>query len=94
MNWKFWQRPKIEQRAAGMGFTAEIMAARESWIAGRTGLGELTATVQSCVSLWENAFAIASEKKKRLNVVAFRANTPASPSGRPSHIPNATSTTG
>jgi hypothetical protein len=35
------------------------MAARESYISGRRGIGELTGTVQSCVSLWENAFAIA-----------------------------------
>jgi hypothetical protein len=35
------------------------MAARESYISGASGIGELTATVQSCVSLWENAFALA-----------------------------------
>jgi phage portal protein BeeE len=41
------------------GFTASILAARESYISGRSGLAELTATVQACVSLWEGAFALA-----------------------------------
>ena len=59
-----WQRifgrgEAQERRSSGSGFTAEIMAARQSYIAGRSGLGELTATVQACVSLWEAAFAIA-----------------------------------
>jgi hypothetical protein len=53
------REPKVETRAAGSGFTAEIMAARESYIAGRRGLAELTGTVQACVSLWEGAFALA-----------------------------------
>jgi hypothetical protein len=51
--------PAVEKRSSGAGFTAAIMAARESYIAGRAGLGELTATVQACVSLWEHAFALA-----------------------------------
>ena len=50
---------QYEKRSAGSGFTAEIMAARESYIAGRRGIAELTATAQSCVSLWEGAFALA-----------------------------------
>ena len=29
------------------------MAARESYISGRRSIGELTATAQSCISLWE-----------------------------------------
>lgn len=49
----------VETRSSGAGYTAEIMAARDSYLAGRTGLGELTATVQSCVSLWEGAMALA-----------------------------------
>jgi hypothetical protein len=56
--WLF-RRNKTEKRSAASGFTAEIMAARESYISGRSGIGELTATVQSCVSMWENAFALA-----------------------------------
>lgn len=55
----FKRAPKIEKRASASGFTAEIIAARESYISGRRGLAELTATAQSCVSLWENGFAIA-----------------------------------
>lgn len=56
--WPF-RKKVVEKRSAAIGFTAEIMAARESYISGRSGVGELTATVQTCVSLWENAFAIA-----------------------------------
>ena len=33
------QAPKVETRAAASGFTAEIMAARESYISGRRGVG-------------------------------------------------------
>ncbi len=51
--------PAVEKRSTGSGYTAAIMAARESYIAGRSGLAEATATVQGCVSLWENAFALA-----------------------------------
>lgn len=57
-DWLF-KRDKVEKRSAGSGFTAEIMAARESYISGRRGIAELTATAQSCVSLWEGAFALA-----------------------------------
>ena len=51
--------PIVEKRASGWGYTAQILAAREAYISGRSGLGELTATVQSCVSLWEGALSIA-----------------------------------
>ncbi|MBP6738204.1 MAG: phage portal protein [Rhodobacteraceae bacterium] len=57
-NWLF-KRPGPEKRSSGAGHTAAIMAARESYISGSSGIGELTATVQSCVSLWEGAFALA-----------------------------------
>ncbi|ARQ01704.1 phage portal protein [Pseudorhodoplanes sinuspersici] len=50
---------KIEKRSAGSGFTAEIIQAREAYISGRRGIAELTATAQSCVSLWENGFTLA-----------------------------------
>lgn len=50
---------EVEKRAAASGFTAEIMSARESYIAGRRGIAELTATAQSCISLWEGCFALA-----------------------------------
>ncbi len=57
--WPFRRKPRIEKRASGSGFTAEIVAAREFYISGRRGIGELTATAQACISLWENGFAIA-----------------------------------
>ncbi len=57
MIWPF--KKKTETRSAASGFTAEIMAARESYISGRTGIGELTATAQSCVSMWENGLSMA-----------------------------------
>lgn len=46
-----------ETRSSGAGYTAEIMAARASYIAGQSGQGEMTSTVQSCVALWEGALA-------------------------------------
>lgn len=58
MRWP-WQKKQIEKRASASGFTAEIIAARESYISGRRGVGELTATVQGCIGLWENAFTLA-----------------------------------
>jgi phage portal protein BeeE len=50
-------RRKAETRSSGMGYTAQVMAARASYIAGTSDLGELTSTVQSCISLWEGALA-------------------------------------
>ncbi len=38
------------------------MAARGSYISGVAGLGELTAAVQSCVSLWEGGLVLADVK--------------------------------
>lgn len=58
--WPF--KRKEEKRSAASGFTAEIMAARESYISGRSGIGQLTATVQSCVSLWEGGLSLADVK--------------------------------
>lgn len=59
--WPF-KRKKVETRATGSGFTAEIMAAREAYISGRRGIGELTATVQAAVSLWEGALSLSDVK--------------------------------
>ncbi len=64
-----WIRNKLrapETRSSGSGYTAAIMVARQSYISGFSGIGELTATVQSCVSLWENAFALADVKGTEL----------------------------
>lgn len=58
MWWPF-KRKETETRAVGSGFTAEIMAARESWISGTRGTAELTATAQSCISLWEHGLSLA-----------------------------------
>lgn len=58
MNLKFWKKDEPEKRSAGEGYTSAILAARESWISGQSGLAELTATVQSTVSLWEHCLSI------------------------------------
>ncbi|MFQ8432504.1 hypothetical protein [Amaricoccus sp. W119] len=42
------------------------MAARQSYISGASGLGELTATVQACVSLWESGLSLADVKGSNL----------------------------
>ncbi|HMN37206.1 MAG TPA: phage portal protein [Hyphomicrobium sp.] len=47
-----------EKRSSSSGFTAEIIAAREAYVSGRRGIAELTATAQSCISMWENCFAL------------------------------------
>ncbi len=58
--WPFGRRAEpVEKRAHASGFTAEVMAARESYTAGRRGIGELTATTQACISLWENGLSLA-----------------------------------
>ena len=60
LGWLFKRTTRApERRASGAGYTADIMAARASYITGGSGIGELTATVQSCISLWESAFALA-----------------------------------
>jgi phage portal protein BeeE len=51
--------PAVEKRSAGAGFTAEVMRFREAYISGRTGLAELSGTVSSCVSLWQNSLSLA-----------------------------------
>lgn len=48
-----------ETRAVAPGYTAAIMAARESWISGASGMAELTAAVQTSVSLWESGLSLA-----------------------------------
>lgn len=58
----FRRKPAVETRASGTGYTAALMAAREAWIAGGSGLAELTATVQGAVSLWEAGLSLADVK--------------------------------
>lgn len=57
--WPFTRKPKVETRASGSGFTAEIMAAREAYVSGQRGIAELTATAQGAVSLWEGGLSLA-----------------------------------
>ncbi|MCO5129389.1 MAG: phage portal protein [Xanthobacteraceae bacterium] len=58
----FRRSAPVEKRSAMSGFTAEIMQAREAYISGRRGIAELTATAQSCVSLWEGGLSLAEVK--------------------------------
>lgn len=51
--------PDAETRSSGSGYTAQVIQARDAFITGRTGVAELTATVQGAVSLWEGAMAAA-----------------------------------
>ena len=57
-----FRRKPIEARSSGSGYTAQIVAARNAYIKGASGLGELTAAVQSCVTLWEGGMALADVK--------------------------------
>ncbi|MGC9370303.1 MAG: phage portal protein [Paracoccaceae bacterium] len=59
LSWLMNKLRPIEERSSGSGYTAQVIAARDSYISGRRGVAELTATVQSCVSLWEGGFAMA-----------------------------------
>ncbi|WP_460273813.1 phage portal protein [Celeribacter sp. ULVN23_4] len=54
----FFKR-KEETRSAGGGYTHDLMMHRAAYVAGRTGEGDLTATVQTCVALWEGGLGIA-----------------------------------
>ena len=49
-----------ETRASGGSFTKQVMDARTVGISGASGIGELTATVQTCVGLWESGLSLAS----------------------------------
>lgn len=56
---QLFRRKPVETRSSGAGYTAEIMAARQSYLSGMSNLAELTSTVQACVSLWEGALVAA-----------------------------------
>lgn len=49
----------VETRAVQPGYTSALMAAREAWISGGSGLAELTGAVQASVSLWESGLSLA-----------------------------------
>lgn len=58
--WPFKRKePETETRSSGGGYTAQIMAAREAYLSGASGIGELTATVQGAVTLWEGGLSLA-----------------------------------
>lgn len=48
-----------ERRSAGSNYTAQLIAARSNYLAGTSGLAELTSTAQACIGLWEGGFAMA-----------------------------------
>jgi len=52
-------RASNETRASGTGFTTQVMSARNAYIQGGNGIAELTATVQACITLWENGLMLA-----------------------------------
>jgi hypothetical protein len=57
--WPFKRKePEIETRSTGTGYTTQLMQARANYITGIDGVAELTATVQGCVSLWENGLSL------------------------------------
>jgi hypothetical protein len=51
--------PEVETRSTGPGYTAQLMALRQSYIGGANGVAELTAVVQGSVSLWEGGLCLA-----------------------------------
>ncbi len=56
----FRRKPEaVETRSSSTGYTAQLIGARQAYISGVSGIGELTATVQTCVSLWEGALSLA-----------------------------------
>src|SRR6056297_2633411 len=59
LNWIKSKLGTTETRASGSNYTAQVIAARDSYISGRRGVAELTASVQGCISLWEGGFAMA-----------------------------------
>lgn len=58
----FFRRKPIEARSSGSGYTAQLIAARQAYLTGASGLGELTGAVQACVSLWEGGLGLADIK--------------------------------
>ncbi|RAI01022.1 hypothetical protein DLJ53_17520 [Acuticoccus sediminis] len=66
MRWPWQKREGVtetvmphETRASGSGFTAELIGMREAYISGARGMAELTGTAQTCITMWENGFALA-----------------------------------
>ena len=57
-----FRRKPVETRSSGAGYTAQVMAARASFLGGASGLGELSAAVQSSITLWEGGLSLADVK--------------------------------
>ena len=53
----FRRKTPDETRASGTGYTAAIMAARQSYISGSSDLAKLTSAAQTCISLWEGVLS-------------------------------------
>ena len=58
----FKRRAPETRNAMAAGYTAQVLASRNAYITGSAGLGELSGTVATCVSLWEAGFALADVK--------------------------------
>lgn len=57
-----FRRKPAEVRAGGTGYTTAIMAARGAFIAGTATAAELSAAVQTAVTLWEAGLSLADVK--------------------------------
>lgn len=60
---RLFKRPASEQR---QNFTDIAMSVRADAIRGRRGIAELTATAQSCISLWEHGLSMADSDEPML----------------------------
>ncbi|MEM6438547.1 MAG: phage portal protein [Pseudomonadota bacterium] len=56
---RIFRRPAPPETRSALGYSALMMTARADMIAGRRGVAEATAAVQSCVGFWENGLALA-----------------------------------
>lgn len=54
-----WPFGRKTEESRGAGYTSDIISARHQFFSGARGVAEATATVETCVSLWERAFATA-----------------------------------
>lgn len=61
MIWPF-KKKTAETRSSGSNYTAQLIGSRAEYITGRSGLAELTGTVQSCVDFWSHGLAVADVK--------------------------------
>lgn len=57
--WPFKRKAQEIETRSTPNYTAAVMSARADYVGAVGDVGELTATVQGCVSLWEHALAMA-----------------------------------